>query len=84
MKEELLQEVLPHSQGAPQHLLTYVTPVLTDGVCDQKVPHSVSNGCQSLEALHVDQEGANALTDVLLTAENRKVAGEEPVTKLTT
>lgn len=49
--------------------------MLTDGVSGQEVPHSVSNGRQPFQALHIDQEAANTTANVLLTAGNR---GEIP------
>lgn len=72
LKEQLLEEVIPDSQGALQQPLAHSAPVLTDGVGGQEVPHSVSNGCQPLQGLHIDQKAANATADVLFTAESRR------------
>lgn len=67
----MLQEVIPDSQGALQKLLAHSTPVLTDGVSGQEVPHRISNGGQPLQALHIDKKVANTTADVLLTAKSQ-------------
>lgn len=54
-----------------QQTLAHSAPVLTDGVSGQEVPHSISDGCQPLQALDVDQKAANTTADILLTAEDR-------------
>lgn len=72
LKEELLQEVVPHSQGALQQPLTHSAPVLTDGLGGQEVPYRVSDGRQPLQALYIDQKAADATADVLLTAESQR------------
>ena len=67
LKEEMLQEVLPHIQGALQQALTHTAPVHADGISGEEIPNCVSDGRQCLQAGHINQQAADASANVLLT-----------------
>lgn len=50
--------------------------MLTDGVSGEEVPDCISDGCQPLQALYIDEKAADTTANVLLTPENTGHIGE--------